>query len=701
MTVGLTRSGLKNVDKVVEAIFSCISMLRDKPIPPFTFSEVLQVEELQWRYASKGAVSGYVQSLATSLQEYHPSLCVAGPRRLALCEDGPTKLVTSSEARTSFDSPAQLAYTKKLASQFVDNLTVDNAMFTILSKSFQGQTDRKEVWYGTDYRVDPIPASTMSRWRNCASPKAFGIAFPKPNVFIPSEAGLQLKFPPLPTTNRDERTRTFEERTIPIPPPKIVRDDGDDGRWTVYYKPDDKFGQPKAFVIFQLLTKEVYSSVEAAALSNMYEFCVADKLGEYAYDAGLAGLTYDVRVIPRGVRLTIGGYNDKLQTFATYVSKKISADTKDILPKDAAEFDRYKDILVRTLAAFDVRQPYAHCSYYSNLMVQPPEFLYADNELKEATENVTLEDLKSYVNSVWSSGKGLALVQGNLDESEAQSLVSTIDSALGFKPITAADFPRELSPLPLPTTKAKGMPVRLAISEPNPENGNAASLVAIQCLSEDPKEQVLMELVSSIVAEPFYEDLRTRQQLGYIVSSGVKPVGKTKSLGFIVQSSTAKNEKLTSEILKYMDNIRPTLLENLPKADLAVYVKSLIDRKTEPDKQLATEVTRNWAEIASGRLEFDRTQREVAALLDVTKADLLDFWDRVYLQDGRRVLITEVIPQVGPASSSAPPKSTGYATVQAAPTVSSGLELGIDDIQRYRQDRQRLVANTVDPERLA
>jgi insulysin len=132
-----------------------------------------------------------------------------------------------------------------------------------------------------------------------------------------------------------------------------------------------------------------------------------------------------------------------------------------------------------------------------------------------------------------------------------------------------------------------------------------------------------------------------------------------------------------------------------------VYVKSLIDRKTEPDKQLATEVTRNWAEIGSGRLEFDRTQREVAALLDVTKTDIIDFWDRFYLQDGRRVLITEMIPQVGAASSAAPPKSTGYASVQAASTESSGLVLGIDDIQRYRQDRQRLVSNTVDPERIA
>jgi insulysin len=174
-------------------------------------------------------------------------------------------------------------------------------MFTVLSKSFRGQTDKKEIWYGTDYRVDPIPESTLFKWRNPAQPKELGIGYPKPNVFIPSESGLRLKYP-LDESSNGKRPRTFEDRIAAVPPPTIIRDDGPEGRWTVYYKPDKKFGQPKAFVIFQLLTKEVYSSAKSAALSNMYEFCVSDKLGEYAYDAGLAGLTYDVKVIPRGVR---------------------------------------------------------------------------------------------------------------------------------------------------------------------------------------------------------------------------------------------------------------------------------------------------------------------------------------------------------------------------------------------------------------
>ena len=198
-----------------------------------------------------------------------------------------------------------------------------------------------------------------------------------------------------------------------------------------------------------------------------------------------------------------------------------------------------------------------------------------------------------------------------------------------------------------------------------------------------------MELVGAIVGEPFYEELRTKQQLGYIVSSGVRAIGKTKALGFIVQSSTAKNEKLTNEIKKYLDNIRPQFLEKIGEAELAVFVKSLIDRLTEPDKQLAVETTRNWAEISSGRLEFDRSQREVAALLDLTKEDILDFWDRMYVKNGRRVLITEMIPQVGPTSAPKPPTSTGYTSSSLASTnsKSSGLVLGIDDIDAYRQDR--------------
>jgi insulysin len=385
--------------------------------------------------------------------------------------------------------------------------------------------------------------------------------------------------------------------------------------------------------------------------------------------------------------LTLGGYNEKLGIFASYVTKNI----RKVLPSNEKEFERYKDQNARGLASFDVQQPYFHCSSYALLSQQPGRFLYSNKELRRATTQATLRDLESYVDSLWNSGKALALIQGNLDEKEAQDLVATIDKALKFKPISSDDYPQQLEPLPLPPIAANAAPTRLVISEPNPSNSNSACYVTIQNLSQKPKDHVLMELISTIFSEPFYESLRTKQQLGYIVSSGIRALGKTKYIGFVAQSSVAPTEKLTTEILKYLDAARVNLLEKLSDADFAVYIRSLIDRKTEPDKYLTDEVTRNWAEIASGRLQFDRAQQEAAALLDVTKEDLLNFWDELYVKDGRRLLITEMVPRIGVASSAAPPLSTGYTSDKAA-SLTTGLVLGIDDIEEFRKGREKFIS---------
>jgi len=145
-----------------------------------------------------------------------------------------------------------------------------------LSKTFDGQTDQKEKWYGTDYRVRPIDAPTMQSWNQPLAPNKLKIDFPRPNVFIPSESGLRVKIKPSRTVSAS--SRTFEARLTPIRPPRVIRDDGPDGRWKVYFKEDDRFGLPKAFVIFQILTSVVFESPKKAALSNLLEICIADKL---------------------------------------------------------------------------------------------------------------------------------------------------------------------------------------------------------------------------------------------------------------------------------------------------------------------------------------------------------------------------------------------------------------------------------------
>ena len=53
IVVGLTSAGLATVDRVIQAIYSFISLVQRKNIPDYVFKEVLQLAELQWRFLTR------------------------------------------------------------------------------------------------------------------------------------------------------------------------------------------------------------------------------------------------------------------------------------------------------------------------------------------------------------------------------------------------------------------------------------------------------------------------------------------------------------------------------------------------------------------------------------------------------------------------------------------------------------------------
>lgn len=476
-----------------------------------------------------------------------------------------------------------------------------------------------------------------------------------------------------------------------IIPPKLIREEGLGGRWNVFFKQDDRFGEPKAFCIFQLYTSRVYKDAKDAILAQLYQQSVFDSLNEYTYDARLAGLSYDISILPRGVRLTFGGYNDKLSDFAVYIADKLAQNPLDLLPKDEIEFDRYVDNLYRGLKSFDVKQPYAHSSYYATLLITPPNYLYANSELRTVLPTVSLSDLRSYAEKLYRYGNGMALIQGNLDETEALVLVDKVDRAFKFVTGSIAERPSKLVTLPLPLVPPGKKLTVLKISEPNFSNQNSASQVIIQCMSRAVKDQMLIQILSAIIEQPFYDDLRTRQQLGYIVSSGIKASEETRTLSLIVQSSIATAEKLTREILKFLDFFKQKELDPLSEMKFNSFVKGILDRKLEPDKVLATEATRNWSQISNEKYQFDRIQTEASVLLSLTKEDLLEFWDKYVSrrnENGVRILISEIIPQTGAASSEPPKKDDALLK-------NEGFVLGIDNIDAFRRDARNLEFSNV------
>ena len=54
----------------------------------------------------------------------------------------------------------------------------------------------------------------------------------------------------------------------------------------------------------------------------MYADLVKDALNEFAYDAELAGLTYDFAPDQLGIQISVGGYHDKIDVLIRHILEK-------------------------------------------------------------------------------------------------------------------------------------------------------------------------------------------------------------------------------------------------------------------------------------------------------------------------------------------------------------------------------------------
>jgi len=375
-----------------------------------------------------------------------------------------------------------------------------------------------------------------------------------------------------------------------------------------------------------------------ACLAKLYKFSLADSLNEYVYDAGVAGLGFSLDFTPKAIRLTFSGYNDKLPVFVDTIGRALAAHREN----DPAKLARFKDQISRDLKALDQQQPYQHAAFYNQFFTTRPAFL--PGELLRELDKLTLDDLGKFADEVFATGFGEVLVQGNLLEEEARAMVRSVESSLKFEELKKADQGDSDIYLIPRSPRSIGSVIRR--KEPNAGDRNSAVVIQLQLADQNLKLQMALEVLAAILEAPFYGELRTKQQLGYIVSSGVKQQREVRSLVFTVQSGFADAVYLTERVFAFLNAFLPTL-EALSDAQVAEYVDGLVEQKMQKVTRLSDESIRNWNEIVEGQYLYDRNLLEAKETKLVDKALLLDVWKAVVAEGGveRRVLTSQVFTQ--------------------------------------------------------
>lgn len=83
---------------------------------------------------------------------------------------------------------------------------------------------------------------------------------------------------------------------------------------------------------------------------------------------------------------------------------------------------------------------------------------------------------------------------------------------------------------------------------------SSCASVYLQCGPQDDRSNVFIDLVTQILSEPCYNQLRTKEQLGYIVFCGARKANGVHGIRFIVQST--KHPAFVEERIKiFLDNM--------------------------------------------------------------------------------------------------------------------------------------------------
>uniref|UniRef100_A0A8C1TNZ3 Insulin-degrading enzyme n=1 Tax=Cyprinus carpio TaxID=7962 RepID=A0A8C1TNZ3_CYPCA len=546
INVDLTEEGLLHVEDIIFHMFQYIQKLRTEGPQEWVFQECKDLNTVAFRFKDKERPRGYT-SKVTGLLHYYPLEEVLAAEYLL------------EEFRPD------------LIEMVLDKLRPENVRVAVVSKSFEGQTDRTEEWYGTQYKQEAITDDAIKKWQNADLNGKFKL--PMKNEFIPTNFEIY----PL-------------EKDSPSVPTLIK----DTAMSKVWFKQDDKFFLPKACLNFEFFSRYLYADPVHCNMTYLFLRLLKDDLREYTYAARLAGLVYGIASGMNAILLSVKGYNDKQHILLKKIIEKMAT-----FEVDEKRFDIIKEAYMRSLNNFRAEQPHQHAMYYLRLLMT--EVAWTKDELRDALDDVTLPRLKAFIPQLLSRLHIEALLHGNITKQSALGMMQMLEDTLIEHAHTKPLLPSQLIRYREVQVPDGGWYV---YQQRNDVHNNCGIEIYYQTDMQNTHENMLLELFCQIISEPCFNTLRTKEQLGYIVFSGPRRANGVQGLRFIIQSEKAPHylESRVEAFLKTMEKS----VEEMGEEAFQKHIQALAIRRLDKPKKLAAECAKYWGEIISQQYNFDR-----------------------------------------------------------------------------------------------
>jgi insulysin len=529
--IDLTDQGGQSRDEVVRTALSHFAKIRADGYKDYTFQENQTMAKLS--YESKQVRDGarVASEYARNMLSY-PALEIDERTLLIFHNDG------------------------ELIDFYLKQMTSDKMSIIHMNQKIKGT--RRDPFYGTEYNLSRLTESQIKSFAAVSQRPLAGTTYPPANVYIPTNLDLyknQSTRWPVPLFDNQKRLWFFQETSANT--------------------------KPRGFLSLRVLSSAAGESARSSLLTQLYAKSIIYSATEQIDQMKRAGYDLEIDASPFGIEVSLRGYSG---SFPAAV-QSLLASKENILRNvriSEESFRAIRQTLQREIESADQDSAIDVLIQNANFYRHPRNFRLVD--YKPFAAQVSLQDLKSFVDRFYQKISIDGMIYGNLKKEDFSFLAQDFVAAMGSQEMTE----NEVSSL-LGKEKTLGSSQKFAHVAAGANNNNAM-VSFVETGSAEPENYALSQLVGNMISSDYFTEMRTHQQLGYIVQGGfsVRASKDASRLVFLIQSANHSAESLIQKsdtfLRNYLTQMDRKIDQNL-KASAQGLVTEWKSRPTDMDNK--------------------------------------------------------------------------------------------------------------------
>ncbi|MGF1758388.1 insulinase family protein [Photobacterium sagamiensis] len=538
----------------------------------FQYIALIEQQGLEeWRYKEKQSVL----ELAFRYQEKSRPLDTVSYLVMNLLHYAPEDVIYGDYMMTSYDEP--------LLRKLLGYLRPDNMRLVLVA---QGQHyDKIAQWYHTPYSVAPFTAEQLTQWQQVKL---------DPELLLPEEN-------PYICDQLDPHDLAPGSEL----PPQLIQDLPGFRLW---YKQEHDFRVPKGVAYVAIDSPHAVNSPRNIVKTRLCVEMLLEAINEKAYPAEIAGMSYNLYAHQGGVTLQLSGFSEKQPLLLKLILDRFASRRFN-----QERFDNIKAQMLRNWRNAAEDKPISQLFNELTGLLQPNNPPYP--VLIEALESIEVDELPAFVEAMFAELHIDTFIYGNWLKDDALALAEILKNAFRVTDQLYGESQRPLVQLAQSGTRTH---------EISCNHADSAILMYYQSRETTPRKIAIYTLANHLMSTTFFHELRTKQQLGYMVGTANLPLNRHPGLILYIQSPVAGPQHLSEAIDDFANAFALVLLE-LNEAQWQASKQGLIAQISEPDTNLRTRAQRYWVSIGNKDNEFNQRTRVVKELTALNRADMVRF----------------------------------------------------------------------------